>query len=114
MGVLGIEPPVPGKSLKLTIDLDVQEAAEKAIGNRAGAMVAIDPRTGEVLAMVSRPSFDPNLFAGRVYRRPVAPAGSLTPTVPSSMKPIQAQLDPVPSSKSSWPSPDCRRRIAQT
>ena len=54
--------PIPGKDLTLTLDLDLQEAAEEALGGRRGAIVALQPNTGEVLAMVSQPSFDPNLF----------------------------------------------------
>ncbi len=46
----------------LSLDIKLQEAAEAALGGRRGAVVALDPRTGEVLAMVSQPSFDPNLF----------------------------------------------------
>jgi penicillin-binding protein 2 len=61
-------PAVPGKQLKLTIDLDLQIAAEEALGQRNGAIVAMDPRNGEILAMVSRPTFDPNDFAVRVSR----------------------------------------------
>ncbi|HEV2423899.1 MAG TPA: penicillin-binding protein 2 [Terriglobia bacterium] len=53
----------PGNDLRLTIDLDLQVAAEMALGDRQGAVVALDPRTGEVLAMVSHPAFDPNDFA---------------------------------------------------
>ncbi len=53
---------VPGKDLRLTIDLDLQMAAEKALDGKNGAIVALDPHTGEVLAMVSRPTFDPNEF----------------------------------------------------
>ncbi len=60
---------VAGKNLRLTIDLDLQVVAELAMENRRGAVVALDPRNGEVLAMVSRPSFDPNLFAGRIRSR---------------------------------------------
>jgi penicillin-binding protein 2 len=56
----------PGKNLKLTIDLDLQAVAELTMESRRGAVVALDPRNGEVLAMVSRPAFDPNLFAGRI------------------------------------------------
>jgi penicillin-binding protein 2 len=55
--------PVAGQDLRLTIDLDVQEAAEQSFEEDRGAIVALDPRTGGVLAMVSRPGFDPNLFA---------------------------------------------------
>jgi penicillin-binding protein 2 len=54
--------PVPGNNLVLTIDIELQKLAEEALGNRKGAVVALDPNTGEVLAFVSRPGFDPNLF----------------------------------------------------
>ncbi len=55
-------PPVAGKNLILSIDLELQKIAEQAFGDRRGALVAIEPATGDVLAFVSRPSFDPNLF----------------------------------------------------
>ena len=55
-------PPVPGKDLRLYLDLDLQAVAEHAFGDYLGGLVALDPRTGGVLAMVSRPGFDPNLF----------------------------------------------------
>jgi penicillin-binding protein 2 len=54
---------VPGNTLVLSIDLDLQQVAEAALGDEAGAVVVLDPRTGEILSMVSRPSFDPNVFA---------------------------------------------------
>ncbi|GFM58184.1 penicillin-binding protein 2 [Pseudomonas capsici] len=54
--------PTPGKNITLSLDVHLQEAAEKALGDRRGSVVALDPATGEVLAMVSKPSFDPNLF----------------------------------------------------
>ncbi|KPX93425.1 Penicillin-binding protein 2 [Pseudomonas amygdali pv. mori] len=54
--------PIPGKDIVLSLDINLQEAAEAALGGRRGAVVALDPATGEVLAMVSAPSFDPNLF----------------------------------------------------
>ena len=54
--------PIPGKDIVLSLDIKLQEAAELALGGRRGAVVALDPSTGEVLAMVSQPSFDPNLF----------------------------------------------------
>src|SRR5712664_1424029 len=63
VGRLDETPAEPGKQLKLTIDLDLQIAAEQALNGRNGAIVALDPRTGEVLAMVSRPTFNPNHFA---------------------------------------------------
>ncbi|HUI66629.1 MAG TPA: penicillin-binding protein 2 [Nitrospirota bacterium] len=59
---LGIEEPRPGTDIYLTIDLDVQKAAEEALGDRAGAVVAMDPNTGEILALASHPTYDPNLF----------------------------------------------------
>lgn len=93
LGALGIEPSVPGKSLKLTIDLDVQEAAEKALGPRNGAIVAIDPHTGDVLAMVSRPTFDPNEFAIRIHRNDWNKLIT-DPEHPLLNKAIQAQLAP--------------------
>ena len=68
VGRLGQELAVPGKDLKLTIDLDVQMAAEKALEGKIGAIVALDPHTGEVLAMVSRPTFDPNEFSGHLTK----------------------------------------------
>lgn len=64
--VLENKPDVPGQNLELTLDLDVQVVAELAMENRRGAVVALDPRNGEVLAMVSRPAFDPNVFAARI------------------------------------------------
>jgi penicillin-binding protein 2 len=59
---------VPGKQLKLTVDVDLQIAAEQALGERNGAIVAMDPRNGEILAMASRPTFDPNDFSVRISR----------------------------------------------
>ena len=68
--ILGRKEPVPGDDLELTIDINLQQAAEKAvdeqltqIGAHAAAAVVMNPQTGEILAMVSRPAFDPNLFA---------------------------------------------------
>jgi penicillin-binding protein 2 len=61
--ILGQKPTLPGKDITLTLDLDVQKAAEEALGNRSGAVVAMDPRDGSVLAMVSHPAFDPNWFS---------------------------------------------------
>lgn len=64
--VLKEKPAVPGKDLQLTIDLDLQAVAELSMEGKNGAVVALDPRSGEVLAMVSRPTFDPNKFATRI------------------------------------------------
>jgi len=57
---------IPGKPIVVSIDLDLQKAAYEALGARSGAIVAIDPQNGEVLAMVSRPSYDPNVFTKRI------------------------------------------------
>jgi len=61
--VLGSKQAKAGNDIHLTIDLDMQMAAEKALGKRNGAIVAIDPKNGAVLAMVSHPTFDPNIFS---------------------------------------------------
>ncbi|MDT7928504.1 penicillin-binding protein 2 [Tepidimonas sp.] len=55
-------PPQPGETVRLSIDVRLQHLIERLYGERRGALVALDPRTGEVLALVSMPSFDPNLF----------------------------------------------------
>jgi penicillin-binding protein 2 len=57
---------IAGNDLHTTLDLDLQKAAEDEIGDQAGAAIALDPRTGEVLVLASKPAFDPNLFATRI------------------------------------------------
>lgn len=64
--VLEEVPAVPGEDLHLTLDVRLQAAAEEALGGFLGAIVAIDPRNGEVLAFVSKPTFDPNLFVNGI------------------------------------------------
>ncbi|MCU0244946.1 MAG: penicillin-binding protein 2 [Bryobacter sp.] len=91
--VLSMKPAVPGKNLQLTIDLDVQVVAELALEGRRGAVVALDPRTGEVLAMVSRPSFDPNKFATRIRSKDWRELLD-NPENPLLNRAIQAQLAP--------------------
>ncbi len=93
VGILGREPAVPGQGLKLTIDLDIQRAAEQAFGDRNGAIVAINPHTGAVLALVSRPSFDPNDFSVKVSRGEWNKLIT-DPRHPLLDKAIQAQLAP--------------------
>ena len=61
--LIGVQPHINGEDIRLTIDRTVQAEAEYALGDKTGAVVAIDPNTGEILAMASSPSFDPNLFA---------------------------------------------------
>lgn len=90
---LGFKDAVPGKDLQLTLDLDLQVVAELAMEGKKGAVVALDPRTGEVLAMVSRPTFDPNKFAVRIRSadwREIAD----NPDKPLLNRVIQAQLAP--------------------
>jgi penicillin-binding protein 2 len=60
--------PVPGRELLLSIDLPVQRLAEKAVWDRRAAIVAIDPNNGDIIALVSRPGFDPNGFARGLTR----------------------------------------------
>ncbi|MBU6501879.1 MAG: penicillin-binding protein 2 [Burkholderiales bacterium] len=55
-------PAIPGDTIKLSIDIRLQKLVEDLFGDRRGALVALDPRTGEVLAFVSKPDFDPNMF----------------------------------------------------
>jgi penicillin-binding protein 2 len=66
LGVVRESPADPGADLSLTLDLRLQEAAARALGEHAGAVVALDPRTGAVRAMYSAPSFDSNVFVGRL------------------------------------------------
>ena len=93
VGVMGEEYAKPGQDLRLTVDLDIQRAAEQAMEGKIGAMVAIDPHTGEILAMVSRPTFDPNEFSVRLskaYWQTILD----NPDHPLLNKAIQAQLAP--------------------
>ena len=55
-------PPVPGNDLLLSLDLELQQIADAALGDLAGAVIAINPKNGEVLVFVSKPTYDPNLF----------------------------------------------------
>ncbi len=66
LGTVGRVPARPGADLRLSIDLDLQEAAVAAFGEFDGSAVAVDPRTGEILAMVSLPAYDPNLFVNGI------------------------------------------------
>ncbi|HEY4087429.1 MAG TPA: penicillin-binding protein 2 [Bryobacteraceae bacterium] len=84
---------IPGHNLQTTIDLDLEAVAELGIEGKRGALVALDPNTGEILAMVSKPSFDPNKFAVRIkssdWRELTA-----NPDNPLLARAIQAQLQP--------------------
>lgn len=93
VGRLGEELAKPGQDLRLTVDLDIQTAAEKAMEGKNGAMVAMDPHTGEILAMVSRPNYDPNEFSvrlSRTYWNKII----TDPEHPLLNKAIQAQVAP--------------------
>ncbi len=93
LGVLGQEMAIPGKDLRLTIDLDLQRVAEQALEGKNGAIVAMDPHTGEILAMASRPNYDPNQFSVKLSQ---AYWSSIidNPNHPLLNKAIQAQLAP--------------------
>lgn len=84
---------VPGKQIQLTIDFDLQQVAEQSLGARPGAAVALDPHTGEVLAMVSHPSPDPNNFAVRISSEEWKRLND-DPEKPLLNRAIQAQLAP--------------------
>lgn len=87
-------PATPGRDLQTTLDLDLQVVAELAMEGKNGAVVALDPRTGEVLAMVSRPTFDPNIFALRTKPRGWWKEIVNNPDHPMLNQAIQAQQPP--------------------
>jgi penicillin-binding protein 2 len=93
VGRLGETEAIPGKQLKLTIDLDLQIAAEQQLQGKNGAVVAMDPKTGEILALASGPTFNPNDFAVRVSRDEWNKLVT-DPEKPLLNKAIQAQLAP--------------------
>jgi penicillin-binding protein 2 len=69
--MLGIQKPVGGEMLKTTLDLKVQQAAEKGLQGRRGAVVVLDMETGGIMAMASGPTFDPNMFTRRITQKEV-------------------------------------------
>ena len=93
VGRLSTQEAIPGKQITLTIDYDLQKVAEESLGDRPGAVVALDPRTGEVLAMVSRPTPDPNDFAVRITGEEWKKLNE-DPLHPLLNRAIQAQLAP--------------------
>src|ERR1700730_6823462 len=91
VGRLSTQEAIPGKQIQLTIDYDLQQVAEQSLGTRPGAVVALDPRSGEILAMVSRPTPDPNDFAIRISNKQWKDLND-DPLKPLLNRAIQAQL----------------------
>ncbi len=109
MGLLGEARPIPGNDLVTTLDLDLQLAAEEALGERTGVAVALIPRTGEVLALASRPAFDPTLFAQGI-RQNEWNALLSDPRKPLQTERSRTDTHPVRSSRSSWRQRDWRKK----
>jgi penicillin-binding protein 2 len=93
VGHLPTQEAIPGKQIQLSIDYDLQQVGEQSLGDRPGAVVALDPRNGEVLAMVSHPALDPNDFAVRVSADEWKRLNE-DPHKPLLNRAIQAQLAP--------------------
>ena len=90
---LSVVPPVPGQDLFLSIDVGLQRAARDALAPHDGAVVAIDPATGEVLALVSKPGFDPNPFVNGISHRDFS-ALQLDPHKPLFNRALSGQYPP--------------------
>jgi len=69
LSTIGYLAPIPGQNIILTIDLELQKKAEEILGEQCGTITAMDPRNGNILAMVSYPSFNPNLFAKGISQK---------------------------------------------
>ncbi len=91
--VLSRIPPVSGNNLTLSLDIKLQEVAEKSFGNYRGALVAIDPRNGEILAFVSKPGYDPNLFVDGIDTE-TWDALNHSPDVPLNNRALRGQYPP--------------------
>ncbi|MCK5511509.1 MAG: penicillin-binding protein 2, partial [Thermodesulfovibrionia bacterium] len=91
--VVSLQQPVKGKDIKLTIDIKLQSEAANALTDKTGAIVALDPHTGEVLALASSPSFDPNLFSRGIRYRDWAKLIT-DPQKPLLNRSIQSQYPP--------------------
>jgi penicillin-binding protein 2 len=113
IGHLGQTLAKPGQDLKLTIDLDIQMAAEKALEGKVGAIVAMDPHTGEILALASRPTFDPNQFSVRLTKSYWNEILN-NPDHPLLNKAIQAQLAPGSTFKIIMSVAGLEENVAQT
>jgi len=84
---------IPGKNVFLTINLDLQRLGEECLGARTGALVALDPRDGRILTMVSHPPFNPNLFSQKIAKRDWESLLA-DPSCPMINRAIQGQLPP--------------------
>lgn len=84
---------IPGENIVSTIDIRLQEYGEKLMANKKGAVVAIEPQTGEILTMISSPSYDPNLLVGRGIRKNY-PLLSTDKNIPLFNRAIQAVYPP--------------------
>jgi len=93
MGRLEQQEAIPGKQIQLTIDYDLQQVAEAGLGDKKGAVVALNPQTGEVLAFASHPAPDPNDFAIRVSKEEWQRLNA-DPAHPLLDRVTQAQLAP--------------------
>ncbi len=91
--VLSRAAPVSGNDLVLTLDAALQEIADRAFGNYRGALVAIDPNNGEVLAFVSRPGYDPNLFIDGIDEQSWSELNN-SPDVPLNNRALRGQYPP--------------------
>jgi len=91
--ILETHPPSPGKDLKLHLDIRLQKAATEALGDYTGSIVAIDPATGGVLALVSNPGFDPNPFVEGISHSAYAALRD-DPKVPLFNRAIQGRYPP--------------------
>ena len=93
VGRLSTQEAIPGKQIQLTIDYDLQQVAEQSLGAREGAVVALNPSNGEVLAMVSHPVANPNDFAVRISNEEWKQLND-DPAKPMLNRAVQAQLAP--------------------
>jgi len=91
--VLERQPPVAGRDLVLALDAGLQAVAESAMAGHSGAVVALDPRSGDVLAMVSMPNYDPNLFVNGISRKDYAALRD-DPEQPLFNRPLSGQYPP--------------------
>jgi penicillin-binding protein 2 len=92
-GTLSETPAIPGKTIRLTIDEDLERVAETDLAGKEGAVVVLDPKSGGVLAMASRPSYDPNLFSAGITSAEWKQLND-DPEHPLLNRAIQAQLAP--------------------